>query len=186
MEREQQEVQRRDRVAAAALRVVTERGIEGLSHQAVAAVADVPLESTTNEFATRDDLIGAALERAADDFVADKEAMVTQLAAQNRGIGREDLAGMLADGVLGYCFGPNRDRAVVDYELNVAAMRRSAMRRTTSRYFDSSVAALSQLVDQDTAVAVGTLVNGLNLRLLLTSEPPPREELLPIISRVLT
>src|SRR5690349_24946758 len=60
--------ERRQRIIDAAIRVVGERGIAGLSHRAVAAAADVPLGSTTYHFATLDDLLVAALRQCNEAF----------------------------------------------------------------------------------------------------------------------
>lgn len=60
--------ERRQRIIAAAIRVVERGGIAALSHRTVAAEADVPLGSTTYHFATLDDLLVAALEQVGSDF----------------------------------------------------------------------------------------------------------------------
>ena len=174
--------QRRDRIAAAALQVIAEHGIKGLTHRAVAEAANVPLGSTTYHFATLDDLIHAALEQAANDYAEIHRAW----AKQHAGISREELATVLADGVLAYCFGPYRDHATVEYELYLAALRRPALRATAKRYNDITVAGLSQLTDPETASALSALINGLNIRYLLAEQPPSRDELLALIMRTLT
>src|SRR3954451_18472901 len=61
---------RRERIAEAAIAVVAERGVEGVTHRAVAAAAGVPLGSTTYHFATLDDLLVVALRTAADHNVS--------------------------------------------------------------------------------------------------------------------
>ena len=60
--------ERRQRIIDAAIRVVGDRGIAGLSHRTVAAEADVPLGSTTYHFKTLDDLMVAALRQANEGF----------------------------------------------------------------------------------------------------------------------
>ena len=61
---------RRERIARSAITVVAERGVERVTHRAVAAAAEVPLGSTTYHFATLDDLLADALKVAAADDVA--------------------------------------------------------------------------------------------------------------------
>src|SRR3954454_19445732 len=61
---------RREKIANAAIALVAERGVEGVTHRAVAAAADVPLGSTTYHFATLDDLLAVALHTAAEHNVA--------------------------------------------------------------------------------------------------------------------
>lgn len=60
--------ERRQRIIDAAIRVVGERGIVGLSHRSVAVEADVPLGSTTYHFSTLDELLVAALRQANEGF----------------------------------------------------------------------------------------------------------------------
>ncbi|MEU9382893.1 TetR family transcriptional regulator, partial [Streptomyces sp. NPDC048279] len=59
---------RRQRIIEAAIRVVGEKGLAGLSHRSVAAAADVPLGSTTYHFTTLDELMVAALRQANEGF----------------------------------------------------------------------------------------------------------------------
>src|SRR3954470_401944 len=112
---------RRRRIIDAAIRVVAERGIAGLSHRAVAAEADVPLGSTTYHFATLDDLLVAALRQANEGFtpaVRDSAALTDPAA---------DLAGELAR-LLGEWLAGSRLQVELEYELYLAALRRAALR----------------------------------------------------------
>lgn len=109
---------RRRRIIDAAIRVVGERGIAGLSHRAVAAEADVPLGSTTYHFATLDDLLVAALHQANEECKRDLDARTaltdpgTDLAA--------DLARLVEEMVT-----RDRARTELEYELYLAALRRA-------------------------------------------------------------
>ncbi len=60
--------ERRRTIVEAAATLITEVGSEGLTHRLVAKRAGVPLGSTTQYFATLDDLREAALARLADDI----------------------------------------------------------------------------------------------------------------------
>src|SRR3954454_24276122 len=67
------------RIALAALEVVADKGVEGLTHRAVAAVAQIPLGSTTYHFKTLDDLLAAAIveaKRATDAELAEWAAKI--------------------------------------------------------------------------------------------------------------
>ena len=55
--------QRRSELLAATLTVIERDGVAGVSHRAVAAVADVSVASITYHFPTLDDLLVAALRR---------------------------------------------------------------------------------------------------------------------------
>lgn len=87
--------ERRQRIIDAAIRVVGDRGIAGLSHRTVAAEADVPLGSTTYHFKTLDDLMVAALRQANERFaktVAARDALRdpgTDLATELAALGGE-------------------------------------------------------------------------------------------------
>lgn len=107
---------RRQRIIDAAIAVVGERGIAGLSHRAVAAAADVPLGSTTYHFATLDDLLVAALRQSnvvcLDDFArwVDGIDPAAPLA--------EKVARLVEDTLTG-----DRRRMELEYELYLAALR---------------------------------------------------------------
>ncbi|MFG1922954.1 TetR/AcrR family transcriptional regulator [Cryptosporangium sp. NPDC048952] len=68
---------RRTQLLDAAVEVIADHGLEGVTHRAVAAAAGVPLSTTSYFFSSLDELIGAAVTRVADtilesaDFLAD-------------------------------------------------------------------------------------------------------------------
>src|SRR5215831_18929218 len=64
---------RPQRIAVAAIDVIAERGVEGLTHRAVAAKAGIPLGSTTYYFKTLDDLLAAAIVEAKSETDAELE-----------------------------------------------------------------------------------------------------------------
>ncbi|MEU5002416.1 TetR family transcriptional regulator [Streptomyces sp. NPDC021622] len=172
---------RTEEVTAAAERVIGARGIEGVTHRAVAEEAGVPLGATTYHFATKDDLIKAALQRSVDRFVAYLDEWV----ARRPQLTPEQLAVLLADALMG-SFGPQRDQQVVEFELYLAALRRPALRPVADRYIEASVDALSRYVDPLTARAAAVAANGLTLRGLAGSEPPSRSEVEGILRLILT
>lgn len=171
---------RRDRIAAAATVVVAEYGVEGLTHRRVAQAAGVPLGSTTYYFAGLDDLLAAALQHATDRWALEVGDRTGQLA----GTSRRALAEGIVDWVLDYCFGDSRERAVVEYEVYVAALRRPSLHAIAMRYTEITVAALTELTDARTADALAALIDGICLRLLLSHSPPEREHLVTIVATV--
>ncbi|WKX71697.1 TetR/AcrR family transcriptional regulator [Streptomyces sp. XD-27] len=170
-----------EEIAAATERVIAARGIEGLTHRAVAEEAGVPLGATTYHFATKDDLIEAALRRSVDRYGAYLDDWV----AQRPGLTAEQLVVLLTD-VLMACFGPNRDQHTVELELFLAALRRPALRPIADRDIELTTNALLGYVDQDTAAAAATAMTGLTLRGLAGSRPPTRTEVESVLRRVLT
>jgi DNA-binding transcriptional regulator YbjK len=165
---------RPERIADAAIAVVAERGIEGLTHRAVAARADVPLGSTTYYFAGLDDLLAAALERAATDNIAELQAWGETVGS------REELAAAMA-GLIVRSLGPDRARWMVGFELYVAALRRPAMRQLSIEWDSAFVKILSRHVDEPTARALVAACNGLIIQTLLADPPPTRHEIEAIV-----
>src|SRR6516225_3412599 len=67
---------RREALLDAVLRVVAEAGVEAVTHRRVAEMARLPLASTTYWFESREHLLTAALERAAERDVQRLEAFL--------------------------------------------------------------------------------------------------------------
>ncbi|WP_049564249.1 TetR/AcrR family transcriptional regulator [Streptomyces sp. SBT349] len=156
---------RRERIARAAVSVVRERGVAGLSHRAVAAAADVPLGSTTYHFADRDELLLAALERI-------NEAWLARFATWLEGVdGSTPVADLLARH-LGDCLGPWRESTELEYELYFAGLRQPAVRPLAARCLDRMAELLSPRVpDETTARALIAVADGLLIHILLTGRP---------------
>ncbi|MGW2633656.1 TetR/AcrR family transcriptional regulator [Streptomyces chattanoogensis] len=156
---------RRQRIIDAAIAVVGERGIAGLSHRAVAAAAEVPLGSTTYHFATLDDLLVTALRQANRECLADFACWVDGL----------DPAVPLADQVaelVGQTLAGDRSRVELEYELYLAALRREAVRPIAAECLNEMVRLLGgRIGDEQTARAVVAFIDGLMLQHLLTGQP---------------
>ncbi|MEW2576833.1 TetR/AcrR family transcriptional regulator [Streptomyces syringium] len=180
--RRRRDPQRRiEEISAATEKVIATRGIEGLTHRAVAEEADVPLGATTYHFATKDDLISAALQRAVDGYAAYLEDWV----AQRPGLTAEQLTVLLTD-VLLSCLGPQREQQVMEFELYLAALRRPALRPVADQYVELSIRALAHYTDPVTATAVAAAMNGLTLRGLAGTHPPARADIEAVLRRLLT
>ncbi|MCB5907267.1 TetR/AcrR family transcriptional regulator [Streptomyces pinistramenti] len=156
---------RRQRLIDAAIGVVGERGIAGLSHRAVATAADVPLGSTTYHFATLDELLVAALRQVNGGWMAD-------FARWADGI---DPAVPLADEVtrlIEESLAGDRSRVELEYELYLAALRREAVRPIAAECLEEMVRLLARRTgDVPAARAVVAFVDGLMLQHLLTGQP---------------
>lgn len=113
--------ERRQRIIDAAIRVVGQKGIAGLSHRSVAAEADVPLGSTTYHFTTLDELMVAALRQASEGFA---KVIAARGGLDDR---HADLAEELA-GWMGEWLAGDRTGVELEYELYLAALRRPALR----------------------------------------------------------
>ncbi|MFC9294615.1 TetR/AcrR family transcriptional regulator [Streptomyces sp. NPDC057011] len=173
--------QRIEEIAEATERVIAERGVEGLTHRAVAEAAGVPLGATTYHFATKDDLITAALSRAVDRYAA----YLGDWVAQRPALTTDQLAVLLTDVLLG-CFGPQRDQQVTEFELYLAALRRPALRPIADQYTERTVEALAHYTDPVTATAAAAAMNGLTLTGLAGTRPPDRTHIEAVLRRILT
>ncbi|MDV5144823.1 TetR family transcriptional regulator [Streptomyces sp. SBC-4] len=153
--------ERRERIVAAALRVVGRSGIAGLSHRTVAAEADVPLGSTTYHFASLDELLVAALREANEGFgkrLRESPALADPSTALSAALAR----------LMGEWMGGERTGVELEYELYLAALRRPALRPVAAEWTEAVTAALSSRTDPVTARALVALVDGICLQVLLT------------------
>jgi DNA-binding transcriptional regulator YbjK len=151
---------RREAIVAAAAGLVATEGPDGTSHRAVAAAAGVPLAATTYYFRSLDDLLVAAVERAADDELGPVTELVAALPRRRTSADR--VAGIVLDVVLG----PDRVEDAdlqAHYERFLAGGRHPALRpvlRRTRRRVD---ALLTEALDRcghagaDTAQLVAVL-----------------------------
>jgi len=67
-------------VLDAAVEVIADHGLEGVTHRAVARAAEVPLSTTSYFFGSLDELVGAAVTRIADGVLADVDSLLTDAA----------------------------------------------------------------------------------------------------------
>lgn len=169
---------RRERIARAAITVVAERGVERVTHRAVAAAAEVPLGSTTYHFATLDDLLADALKVAAADDVA-------RLREWTEDLGRDvDLAATLADLVLHY-LGPERSRTVVQHELYIAALHRPALQHVSTEWDAELMELFTSRTDATTGLMLSSVFCGLLLQGVVRESVPSRDEIEMIFRRAL-
>ncbi|MDT0444888.1 TetR/AcrR family transcriptional regulator [Streptomyces johnsoniae] len=153
---------RRERIVAAAVTVVGERGIAGLSHRAVAAAADVPLGSTTYHFADREELLTAALQRINDAWLDRFEGWLAAVDPAARPA--DELARYVAD-----CLGPQRAATELAYELYFAGLRLPAVRPLAAGCLERMADLLRpHVADGTTARMLIAAADGLIIQLLLT------------------
>lgn len=171
--------ERADRIVDAAVGLVSEVGVQGLTHRAVAAAAGVPLGSTTYHFATRDDLVEAALTRALARWRVDLDAWAEEVVAT------DDLATAVADWHV-TATTTRRDRAIVEYELYVAALRQPALQRLAVEWDHHLETVFCRLVgDQTGGRLVALVASGLTLQSLTQGTPLSRAEIVPLLRAVL-
>jgi DNA-binding transcriptional regulator YbjK len=169
---------RRKKIADAAIAVVAERGVEGVTHRAVAAAAGVPLGSTTYHFATLDDLLAVALRTAAEHNIARLHAWERDL-PPDADLATE-LAGMVVRGLT-----EERAQTVVEYELYVAALHRPSLRHASTGWDDALVELFASRTDAVTGRLLAAAFCGLLMQALLADPPPTLAEVEVIFRRAL-
>ncbi|UNO42734.1 TetR family transcriptional regulator [Streptomyces sp. MST-110588] len=169
---------RRQRIIDAAIRVIGARGIAGLGHRAVAAEADVPLGSTTYHFATLDDLLVAALRQINTAWLAEVGRWARRPAP--RAALAEDVTDLIEQSLAG-----DRAQVEMEYEIYLAALRRTAVRPIAAECLDELARLLTlRTGDAQTARTLVALIDGLLIQYLLTGRPFDRAEVHAAVSGV--
>lgn len=172
------DLERRQGIIDAAIRVVATNGIGGLSHRTVAAEADVPLGSTTYHFASLDELMVAALRRTNEGFgaaVRDSGALADPGADV-----AEELARLMGEWLAG-----ERTGVELEYELYLAALRRPALRPVAAEWCEGLAEILARRTDPVTARALVALMDGICLQVLLTDTPYEAEYAREMLARII-
>lgn len=167
-------------VVAAAISVIGERGLAACTHRAVAERAGVSLSSTTYHFASRADILRAALRAVADEERDHAAAGAEALRAAVEGgapITPEAIAGALAAHLLE---GPP-ERVRAGYELQLRAVDDPSLQPDVQRWYDDTSVvvriALEALGSRDPggdACLVVAAGDGLRLSALTTPDSPTR------------
>ncbi|WP_107659154.1 TetR/AcrR family transcriptional regulator [Nocardia suismassiliense] len=171
---------RRRRIAEAAIQVIGERGVEGLTHRAVAEAADVPIAGTTYHYKDKEDLLQAALEIC----VADYAAIMAAIPASHPDLTIADVIDQTADALIG-CFTTERTITTVQLELYVAAIRRPTLRPIADRFIGATRTMYAHYTDQLTATLLADTAQGITLRGMATTEPPTRDQIRDLLLRCL-
>ncbi len=136
---------RREALLDAVLRIVAEVGADAVTHRRVAEEAGLPLASTTYYFDSKEHLLTAALELAAERDIARLHAFLGEAPDQ-----AADPVGLAIDAILD----PVEETAlscrpslVATYALMLEAARRPALRAVNRRWIDAYLDALSRLLE---------------------------------------
>jgi TetR/AcrR family transcriptional regulator, regulator of biofilm formation and stress response len=156
--------ERPHRIALAVIEVVADKGVEGLTHRAVAAVADIPLGSTTYHFRTLDDLLAAAIAEAKKATSADLETWAKTLGPDT------DLSNAVTDYTM-HALTERWGRLLVEHELYMAALRRPQLRSLSRAWDEAFPAVLSRYTDPLIAEAVALVVDGIFIRAAIHGMP---------------
>lgn len=161
---------RRDRIAYAAIAAIAEHGLDSLTHRKVAAMAGVPLGSTTYHFANLEDLISAALDKAAEAGIAQLQAWADAL---DNG---DDLASALADFAI-KSISEGRKQTLAEYNLYVLALHRPHLQQAAVEWDNALADVLIALTDPLTGRMLGTLLCGLLMQTVLREDLPTKADI---------
>lgn len=161
--------QRRRAIVDAAAELIIEVGSAGLTHRLVAARAEVPLGSTTQYFATLDDLREAALLQLAEGIDSELREFSESLAAH--GASPADFAPML------HAYLADERLVRADLALVSAAIVDPALRPLAMRWSSGLIELLTPHVGAAAARAVAAFIDGVAVHALLSDRPMSVDEL---------
>ncbi|HTU86502.1 MAG TPA: hypothetical protein VMF57_13060 [Solirubrobacteraceae bacterium] len=135
---------RRDALLDAVLQVVAEEGVDAVTHRRVAEVARLPLASTTYWFDSKEHLLTAALERAAEHDIERLHAFLREAPERTA-----DPLELVVGAILDPTAEPDqttRGWLLATYALWLEAARRPALRDVATRWTDAYMEALPPLL----------------------------------------
>jgi TetR/AcrR family transcriptional regulator, regulator of biofilm formation and stress response len=137
---------RREALLDAVLQVVADEGVDAVTHRRVADVARLPLASTTYWFESKEHLLTAALERAAERDIERLQTFIRDAPSPERGADPLDLVvGAILDPA--EPSGPtSRSLLLATYALLLEAARRPELRDATMRWTEAYWDALTPLL----------------------------------------
>jgi TetR/AcrR family transcriptional regulator, regulator of biofilm formation and stress response len=183
---------RREALLEATLRIVADIGADAVTHRRVAEVARLPLASTTYYFDSKEELLTAALELAAErDLVR-----LHEIAEQRRRLppSAED-AVTAAMGPSGQPHDPaaGRRSLLASYTLLLEAARRPALQELTRRWTEAYLTTIAELLQRagstapdDDAQLLLAAADGMLIAQLSTGEPKDPRTQLQRLARTLT
>jgi TetR/AcrR family transcriptional regulator, regulator of biofilm formation and stress response len=135
---------RREALLEAVLKIVSEVGADAVTHRRVAEVADLPLASTTYYFESKDHLLTAALELAAERDIARLHEF-----SVDAGDGADPLELAIAAVLdpIDETLPASRGSMIATYALLLEAARRPPLRAVVRRWTDAYLAALGRLLE---------------------------------------
>ena len=158
------------------IRIVAEVGADAVTHRRVAQEAGLPLASTTYWFDSKEHLLTAALERAADRDISRLRAFLRDAPddADPLALAVDAIVGSLEDTAQS-----SRSSLVATYALMLEAARRPAMRAINQRWTEAYLDSLERLLGvagsaepRADAVILLAAADGLFVEQLTSEEAP--------------
>ena len=138
-------IARREALLEAVLRIVAEVGPDAVTHRRVAEEAELPLASTTYWFDSKEHLLTAALELAAE---RDTARLLAYVAQDGAGDASDPLDAVVA-AIYESCTGgsqASRSSLMASYALLLEAARRPALREIARRWTEAYLLTLERLL----------------------------------------
>lgn len=154
---------RRQQIITAAVRAIADVGVGNVTHRQIAALAGVPLGSTTYYFPTLDDLVAAALREAVEFARAGLEAWADELLVSR------DLPGTFVDLASRYL--ADREQALLEYEMCLAAARTPELRPAAQLWIDGLRGLCARFAGPERGLALAALIDGYMMQALVTDGP---------------
>lgn len=134
-----------------------------MTHRRIAALAGVPLGSTTYYFPTLSDLVVAAFTEAADQVAAGIADWGSRLARS------ADVPATMVELAMRYV--EDREQALLEYDLYLAAARTPELAPVVRVWLDGLRQVFEPLTGPAAARALAALVDGVILQALVTGDP---------------
>jgi TetR/AcrR family transcriptional regulator, regulator of biofilm formation and stress response len=186
---------RREALLEATLRIVADVGADAVTHRRVAEVAQLPLASTTYYFESKEELLTAALELAAERDLVRLHEIADR--PRQSPAGPDDAVDAVTDP-------PGAERSederaagrrslLASYTLLLEAARRPALQELARRWTDAYIETVSELLGRagsqnprDDAQLLMAAADGLLILRLATGEPEDPRPQLRRLARALT
>ncbi|SMO86973.1 TetR/AcrR family transcriptional regulator [Paracoccus laeviglucosivorans] len=168
---------RRDRIIDAALDVIAEHGIAGMTHRRVAERADVPLGSTTYHFAGIDDLLVEAFRRFSHQAAARYSERMAQ--ATTLPEAREAVVDLISGGLWA-----TQRNMMLSFELYAYAARNPRLREVLVDWMAQSRAAMQQHFPPETARILDAFLEGVTIHNTSSENLIPRSQVREIVGRL--
>ena len=168
---------RRDRIIEAALDLIADQGVEGVTHRRVAERADVPLGSMTYHFDGMEDLLGLAFSRFSDSV------------AETYGLhlGPATTPDEARRGVVDFIFSPfwmDRRNITLLMELYSVVSRSETMRLRVKAWLNEGRILLERHFDTPTARALDGMIEGLIIHRSIDPGLLTREQVQTLVDRL--
>lgn len=154
---------RRQQIITAAVRAIAEVGVGNVTHRRIAALAGVPLGSTTYYFPTLEDLVAAALREATEYSRAGLETWAEELTVSR------DLPATFVDLARRYL--ADREQALLEYEVCLAAARAPELRPAAQLWIDGLRGICARFAGPERGFALAALLDGFLLQALIAEGP---------------